>query len=105
MSQAPLGWQFGAHPIDAQHARFRIWAPDVDALGLELDGRASLPMRQVAGGWFELQAACASGARYRYVLPDGSPVPDPASRAQDGDVHDRSIVVDPTSYVWRVPEW
>ena len=32
-------------------------------------------------------------------------VPDPASRAQDGDVHGASIVVDPDAYAWRCAQW
>ena len=32
-------------------------------------------------------------------------VPDPASRAQDGDVHDASIVIDPDAYAWRCAQW
>ena len=45
-------------------------------------------------GWFEAEADCGAGTHYRYVLQDGTRVPDPASRAQSGDVHDDSIVVD-----------
>ena len=44
---------------------------------------------------------CGAGTRYRYMLQDGTRVPDPASRAQDGDVHGASVVVDPASYRWR----
>ena len=31
--------------------------------------------------------------------------PIPASRAQAGDVHGPSIVVDPHAYAWRHPDW
>ena len=46
-------------------------------------------------GWFEAEAACGAGTRYRYMLEDGTAIPDPASRAQAGDVHGWSLVVDP----------
>jgi maltooligosyltrehalose trehalohydrolase len=56
-------------------------------------------------GWFEAEADCGAGTHYRYVLQDGTAIPDPASRAQDGDVHGASVVVDPRAYQWRHPEW
>src|SRR4029077_1683134 len=50
-------------------------------------------------------AAARPGSRYHFELPDGSRIPDPASRQQDSDVHDASIVVDPARYRWRHPDW
>jgi maltooligosyltrehalose trehalohydrolase len=44
-----------------------------------------------------------AGTRYLYRLGSGLAVPDPASRAQANDVHDWSLVVDPTAYEWRTP--
>ena len=62
-------------------------------------------MTRDAEGWFEAEAACGAGARYRYRLADGLAVPDPASRAQADDVHGPSLVVDPRAYRWRHPDW
>jgi malto-oligosyltrehalose trehalohydrolase len=62
-------------------------------------------MSQSGDGWFELDADCGAGTHYRYLLQDGMTVPDPASRAQAGDVHGWSVVVDPTSYQWRLSQW
>ena len=45
------------------------------------------------------------GTKYRFRLPDGLPVPDPASRLQAGDVHDESVVVDPATYQWKNTDW
>ena len=43
-------------------------------------------MERLDGGWFELVTAQATvGTRYRYRLPDGTMVADPASRAQAAD--------------------
>ena len=42
---------------------------------------------------------------YIFVLPDGMRVPDPAARAQSGDVHDPSLVVDPRAYDWQNDGW
>jgi malto-oligosyltrehalose trehalohydrolase len=38
-------------------------------------------------------------------LADGTQVPDPAARAQSGDIHGPSIVIDPRSYHWRNRNW
>jgi maltooligosyltrehalose trehalohydrolase len=98
---------FGAQCLTDGEIRFRLWAPAVEALSLVLEdsGRA-YPMEPVREGWFELVSAEAGvGSRYRYELPDGLRVPDPASRRQDGDVHDASVIVDPAAYSWRHPDW
>ena len=71
---------------------------------LGIDGATPLPMARSDDGWFEVEAACGAGTRYRYILQDGMAVPDPASRAQDGDIHGASVVVDPSSYQWRHPD-
>ncbi len=104
---ASRGW--GAFP-GAGGTRFRIWAPDADALTLEVDGARPQPMREAGDGWYEATADCGPGARYRFRLPDGLAVPDPASRRQADDVHGWSIVVDPAAIApagtaWRGRPW
>lgn len=101
----PKRWQFGAHVRPNGSAVFRIWAPDVASIALELDGAAPRALAAVGDGWFELHTSASAHARYRYVLPDGTRIPDPASRGQDGDVHDASILVDPKEFVWQHPDW
>ena len=97
------GW--GARLIGPDEALFRLWAPGLDKLRIELAG----DVRQMAAkgdGWFELAAGgVAHGTAYRYLLPDGLAVPDPAARAQAGDVHGPSLLVDPAPHEWRHPEW
>ncbi len=96
---------FGAEISDTG-TRFRVAAPAVDAMGLKIGEGPVLPMSAVGGGWFELWADHASaGTLYRFVLPDGSEVPDPASRFQPMDVHGPSEVIDPASYAWRCADW
>ncbi|WP_421446750.1 alpha-amylase family glycosyl hydrolase, partial [Agrobacterium tumefaciens] len=51
------------------------------------------------------QATCAAGARYRFRIDGDLAVPDPASRLQDGDVHDASLVTAPDAFAWQHPEW
>ena len=77
---------WGSEFVRDGEARFRLWAPGLDRLALRLNGE-DLPMAPQEGGWYELLApGVAPNAEYAFVLPDGLAVPDPASRAQAGDV-------------------
>ncbi len=98
---------FGAEMTDSGAVRFRLWAPSYPSLLVELDrGSAVLAMQPLAGGWHELVTDRArSGTLYQFVLPDGSRVPDPASRFQPDDVHGPSEVIDPTTYQWQAASW
>ncbi len=98
---------FGAEVLPAGDVRFRIWAPAVDEIGLMIEGQeGTLPLGPGSGGWHELVTDRAhAGAKYRYVLPDGLRVPDPASRFQPGDVHGLSEVIDPAGYAWADVQW
>ena len=95
----------GAIVVPGGLTRFAVWAPSVDAVSLEIKGETPLPMAPSAGGWFLLEADAPAGTRYKFRLPDGLAVPDPASRAQDGDVHGYSIVTDHSDYRWRHETW
>jgi maltooligosyltrehalose trehalohydrolase len=96
---------FGAQLIAPGRTRFRLWAPSLSEAAVEIDGRAPVGMAAKGDGWFEAIADCGAGARYRYRISPGLAVPDPASRAQAGDVHDASIVCDPHAYQWKHPGW
>jgi maltooligosyltrehalose trehalohydrolase len=89
------------------NVRFRIWAPAAESVKLQLEGAGDpLPLGRQADGWYELVTREAhSGSRYRFSLPDGLLVPDPASRFQPEDVHGASEVIDPASYRWRDSSW
>jgi malto-oligosyltrehalose trehalohydrolase len=96
---------FGANLIAANRTQFRIWAPAQIALSVAIEGGPSLAMARDDAGWFTVEADCGVGTRYRYVLADGTQVPDPVARAQSGDIHGPSIVIDPRSYHWRNRNW
>ncbi len=98
---------FGAELQADGQVRFRLWAPAHGAIKLELEGRPEpLEMQAGEGGWHELVTSEAgAGSRYRFVLPDGMKVPDPASRHQPQDVHGPSEVVDPGAYRWKTVGW
>lgn len=81
---------------------FRIWAPAQRRVEVALEGRADFPMRRSHDGFFEAFVKGARhGARYRFVLDDGTRVPDPASRFQPDDAHGASELVDPAAFRWR----
>jgi maltooligosyltrehalose trehalohydrolase len=96
---------FGAVLRARNLTRFRLWAPGTTAILLEIEGAAPAEMPAIGDGWFELEVDCDAGTRYRYRVKPDLAVPDPASRAQAGDVHDASVVVDPAAYRWQFPEW
>jgi maltooligosyltrehalose trehalohydrolase len=96
---------FGANFASDGHVDFRIWAPSVASLTLEIDGAEPVAMSAQEDGWFIAALPCPAGTRYRYRLPDGLAVPDPASRLQSGDVHGWSVVWDANAYRWRKGAW
>ena len=96
---------FGAELQPGGDTRFRLWAPSVPVVVLERDGLEPVPMESEDGGWHCLTCPAPAGTRYRYRMPDGLAVPDPASRQQCTDVHDPSVVVDPHAYAWRNTAW
>ena len=99
---------FGAGLIDDQRARFRIWAPKLKQLTLELLALADTSSHAMArgeDGWFELECNARAGTRYRYRIDDEVAVPDPASRLQDDDVHGWSVLEDPRAYEWKTQQW
>jgi maltooligosyltrehalose trehalohydrolase len=95
---------FGATLIRQNRTRFRVWAPRQDKVAVEI-GRREIAMQRDADGWHEVESDCGAGTPYRYKLADGTAVPDPASRAQAGDVHGPSLVIDPRAYRWRTADW
>ncbi|MFB2602437.1 malto-oligosyltrehalose trehalohydrolase, partial [Rhizobium phaseoli] len=73
---------------------FRLWAPLHESVSLRIEGADPRPMEAGEDGWHRcLVADAGAGMRYRFVLPDGLEVPDPASRFQPQDVHGPSEVV------------
>ena len=104
-SRTPETWTHGAVMLDAEHTRFALWAPDAFFVSVELDTGDSIPLLPQADGWFMIQTRCPAGTRYRYNIDGELEVPDPASRAQAGDIDRHSVVVDPHAYSWRHTHW
>ncbi|HCT7896327.1 TPA: malto-oligosyltrehalose trehalohydrolase [Enterobacter cloacae] len=97
--------QWGAEFISGDVVRFRVWAEGQQQLTLRLAER-DLPMTAVSNGWFQIDVpGVTHGTEYQFVLQDGMAVPDPASRAQKGDVNGPSVVIDPGRYQPINPDW
>ncbi|HUP98313.1 MAG TPA: malto-oligosyltrehalose trehalohydrolase [Usitatibacter sp.] len=99
---------FGAQFADAA-TRFRLWAPGVPSVTLEL-GRAGprkVPMQAKGEGWYEaLVEGVRPGEAYAFRTHADSPaVPDPASRSNPWDVNEPSAVIDPGAYAWKDGAW
>ncbi|MEJ8831346.1 malto-oligosyltrehalose trehalohydrolase [Enterobacter cloacae] len=97
--------QWGAEFISGDVVRFRVWAEGQQQLTLRLAER-DLPMTAVGNDWFQIDVpGVTHGTEYQFVLQDGMAVPDPASRAQKGDVNGPSVVIDPGRYQPINPDW
>src|ERR1700712_5565844 len=83
--------------------RFRLWAPNTSAVSVKLyDSHRIAVMQALPRGWFEAEVEGAkAGGLYRFVLENGTEVPDPASRFQPEDVHGPSEIIDPRAYKWQ----
>ena len=92
--------------IDAHGTVFRLWAPLVERVTLKLcEPERLIAMDRHPEGWFEIHVADAgAGTLYLFVLPDGTEVPDPASRFQPQDVLGPSMVCAP-DFDWTDGEW
>ncbi len=97
--------RFGPKPA-ATGTRFDLWAPDAAAVTLLADG-ARIPMTPGEAGWHSATAPVGPAAAYAFELPDGTVVPDPASRQQATDVHCASLVPGPivAEAGWRGRPW
>lgn len=96
---------WGAERMIDGRFRIRLWAPALHRMALRLNG-VDLPMERIdSDGWFETNTEASYGDTYSFVVSDDLAVPDPATRAQAGDVHGPSLIIDPTAYTWRNSDW
>jgi maltooligosyltrehalose trehalohydrolase len=88
-------------------ARFRLWAPGVEAVSLVANATgATTALAPRNDGWFEVETDLVGLKQgYSFLLPGGACIPDPAARAQLSDVHGPSSLVDPKAYAWHTHAW
>lgn len=97
----------GAHVHADGSTSFVVWAPKTHQIGLRLHTAPArtIAMRSEPRGYHTAIVNDApAGTRYSFVLPDGTELPDPASRYQPEDVHGPSEIVSAT-FDWRVSRW
>ena len=94
----------GATPV-IDGVRFRVWAPAVTSVEVELvDAATPRIALQREGEYFCGLLQAAAGDRYWYWLDGTLRRPDPASRSQPEGVHGPSQVIDP-AFGWSDSEW
>jgi maltooligosyltrehalose trehalohydrolase len=87
---------------------FRVWAPSVQRLDLELHSphRRTIPFeRSERGYWQAAVGDVPPGTTYLYKLNGNQSRPDPASPYQPEGVHLVSQVVDHAAYPWEDRGW
>ncbi|UIJ74289.1 malto-oligosyltrehalose trehalohydrolase [Aurantimonas sp. HBX-1] len=89
--------------------RFRLWAPSADQIELAVQAKAGLDfvaMEKNGDGWWEtITDRVPVGGGYGFRVNGDLVVPDPAARAQTGDVHALSELVEPTAFAWSSADW
>src|SRR5690606_26728958 len=80
---------------------FSVWAPAAQTVKLELGGALHAMRRDDRGWWSVEQPAVSGRTRYRFVIDDGEPTPDPRSRWQPDGVHGASCAWDTGGFAQR----
>jgi maltooligosyltrehalose trehalohydrolase len=100
-------------PIGAQvvpaGVNYRVWAPDARKAIVRVERSGSV--KDIAlnpdedGYWAAADPAGAAGDLYSFILDDGSPLPDVASRFQPEGIDGKSECIDPEAYQWENSSW
>jgi maltooligosyltrehalose trehalohydrolase len=98
--------RIGAHYLGENRCEFRVWAPNAEAVALEIVSpeKRLLPMQQQGEYWHLTANDIQPGTLYFYQLNNGESRPDPASNLQPLGVHGPSQVVDP-NFSWNDSNW
>jgi len=103
MTQAGIG----AVHLGGESTFFRVWAPGAERMQVRVlgtPGRLIELERDAHGYHAAIASQVGPGARYLFRFPDGTELPDPASRWQRDGVHGPSTVVD-LSFPWSDTHW
>jgi maltooligosyltrehalose trehalohydrolase len=96
--------QYGATPLLDGGVQFRVWAPNVRRLAVNL-ARAVFPMVRDGEDFHVLVPQARPGHAYSLVLDDSRERPDPVSRSQPQGVHGPSEIIDPEAFHWTDQNW
>ena len=89
---------------------YRVWAPDHASIAVCVrrvgGGEDRIALDATGDGFFQAtDRGGRAGDRYAFELPDGTRLPDVASRFQPDGVHGWSECIDPGNYLWRPTGW
>ena len=99
----------GLSEVDAENARWRVWAPKAERVALILGvgkDQRSLSMEPESRGFHGITVPQPSpGTRYSFSLDGGPSLPDPCSRWQPNGVGTPSAVFFPEHLAWDEGDW
>jgi maltooligosyltrehalose trehalohydrolase len=95
---------YGATPVPGGGVQFRVWAPHVQTLAVNVGG-AVFPMTRDGEDFEVLVPQALPGQTYSLLLDEAKERPDPVSRAQPEGVHGPSEIIDPDAFVWADQDW
>ncbi len=95
----------GPQVLDDGTTRFTLWAPNAQRVELVLDDARAQAMTSEAEGFYTITVPAPEGTLYRFRINGEIDVPDPASRWQDDDIHDPSVVMGEDKYPWQNVDW
>jgi maltooligosyltrehalose trehalohydrolase len=96
---------YGATVLADGGVQFRVWAPAISSLAVELSPGRHVPMQRDGEDFEAVIPDAAPGDTYSFVFDDGRTRPDPASRSQPHGVHGPSQIVDPGAFHWSDEHW
>jgi maltooligosyltrehalose trehalohydrolase len=97
----------GAHAYGDGSASFVVWSPESTAISIRLHGTGARTVEldpRERGYFAGVIEDVAPGTRYSILLPDGTELPDPASRSQPDGVHGPSAV-ESAAFDWQTQSW
>ncbi len=104
LEQLPFGRPLGARPLRAAATEVRVWAPAAESVAVRWTG-SDQPLRLAGYGvWEGIVEPLAAGDDYWIVL-DGTPWPDPATRWQPEGMRGPSRVLDTEAFEWTDGDW
>src|SRR3954451_12902967 len=97
----------GAEPQPEGGVHFRVWAPRVREIAIEIEGSSPIALQAEADGYYSgLVADARTGMRYGFRTDTlDKLLPDPASRFQPEGPHGPSEIVDPDTFGWTDQGW